>query len=165
MTRVASAVDHVPLADMGPARRRQVSAPGLRTFLAIADLWGLGEKQRLAVLGHPSRSSYYAWVKKAQSGEEIALPLDTLLRLSAVMGIHKALSILFQDATQAVVWLNGSHAGLPFAGQTPVDLVTSGTQDGLMVVRRYLDAWRGGGAQGAVPEGMEPVTRDSLVFA
>ena len=38
--------------------RRRLSAPGLRTFLTIADLWGLDERQRLLVLGLPSRSTY-----------------------------------------------------------------------------------------------------------
>lgn len=165
---MAQAVSHsysTPLVDMGPRQRKEVSAPGLRAFLAIADLLHLSEKQRLAVLGQPSRSAYYAWVKKAQNGEPLVLPLDTLLRVSALLGIHKALSILFRDPDQAVVWLKGSHAGLPFSGQAPFDLVVSGTQDGLMTVRRYLDAWRGGGSQGPVPADMEPITRDSLVFA
>ncbi len=46
-----------------PASRKRLSAPGLRTFLAIADLWKLDEQQRLLVLGLPSRSTYYNWVK------------------------------------------------------------------------------------------------------
>ncbi|GHF69928.1 MbcA/ParS/Xre antitoxin family protein [Seohaeicola zhoushanensis] len=164
MAKPATAPEIVAAEQMGPARRKQLGAPGLRAFLAIADLWGLTEKQRLAVLGQPSRSAYYGWVKKAEAGAEVALPLDTLLRVSAVLGIHKALAILFHDPLQALVWLKGAHQGLPFAGQAPLDLAVSGTQDGLMSLRRYLDAWRGG-AQGVPPEGMEPVTRDSLVFA
>ncbi|MFC4672021.1 MbcA/ParS/Xre antitoxin family protein [Seohaeicola nanhaiensis] len=165
MARPALAPEMIAPTDMGPAKRKQLGAPGLRAFLAIADLWGLSEKQRLAVLGQPSRSAFYAWVKKAQAGEAIALPLDTLLRVSAVLGIHKALTILFHDPVQAMVWLKGAHRGLPFSGQAPIELLESGTQDGLMSLRRYLDAWRGGGGQGVPPEGMEPVTRESLVFA
>ena len=37
-------LDHSRLA---PANRKRLSAPALRTFLAIADLWGLTEQQRL----------------------------------------------------------------------------------------------------------------------
>ena len=33
------------------ANRRRLSAPGMRTFLAIADLWALDESQRLLMLG------------------------------------------------------------------------------------------------------------------
>ncbi len=44
-------------------------------------------------------------------------------------------------------------------------LVTSGTQDGLLTLRRYLDAWRGGSAAHPDPAAeIEPVTRESLVF-
>ena len=41
-----------------PANRRRLSAPALRTFLAIADLWGLTEEQRRLVLGYPSLIPY-----------------------------------------------------------------------------------------------------------
>jgi hypothetical protein len=40
-----------------PANRRRLSAPGMRTFLAIADLWKLTEEERRLVLGLPSRST------------------------------------------------------------------------------------------------------------
>ena len=41
-----------------------------------------------------------------------------------------------------------------------------GGHDGLMSVRRYLDAWRGGIMGFGAPEGsFEAVTEDDLVFA
>src|SRR5258707_9433386 len=49
-----------------PANRKRLSPPALRTFLAIADLWGLTEEQRLLVLGYPSRSTYHNWCKQAR---------------------------------------------------------------------------------------------------
>lgn len=151
--------------DMDSAHRKRLSGPGLRTFLTIADLWDLTEKDRLAVLGQPSRSAYYGWVKKAVDGGDLTLGVDVLLRISAVLGIHKALTILFHDPDQAMIWLRGAHQGIPFSGQAPLALATSGTQDGLLSLRRYLDAWRGGSVAYPDPAaGIEPVTRDSLVF-
>lgn len=151
--------------DMDVRQRRRLSGPGLRTFLNIADAWQLSEKDRLAVLGHPSRSAYYGWVKKAQGGEDLSLGVDVLLRISAVLGIYKALTILFHRPEQALIWLRGAHRGLPFSGQAPISLLTSGTQDGLLSLRRYLDAWRGGNAAYPDPSvNVEPVTRDTLVF-
>ena len=126
------------------AKRQKLGGPGLRAFLGIAGLWGLTEVQRLLVLGLPPRSTYYAWGKAAQAGAALTLPVDTLLRISAVLGIHKALRILFATDAEAVAWLRGPHAALPFAGQPPLALVAGGTQDGLMAVRRFLDAARGG---------------------
>lgn len=127
-----------------PANRRRLSGPGLRTFLAIADLWRLAEVERLLVLGGPSRSTFYGWVKAARDHHDLTLPTDTLIRISVVLGIHKSLRILFQTEHDGVEWLRGPHQGQPFGGQPPMALVTGGTQDGLMTVRRFLDAARGG---------------------
>jgi hypothetical protein len=128
----------------GGADRRRVSGPGVRAFLNVMDQWGLPEAERLRILGRPSRSTYHLWAAKARAGAGLALPLDTLIRISAVLGIYKALQILFSDAGEGVGWLKGPNKGVAFGGQPPLALVTSGTQDGIMRVRRYLDAWRGG---------------------
>lgn len=153
----------VPAA-MDAGERARVSGPGLRTFKSIADRWDLTEEQRRLLLGLPPRSTYHAWIRKALDGKNPILPLDTLLRISAVLGIHKALAILFPRPDEAMTWLKGSHRGALFGGQSPLDLMLSGTQDGLLSVRRYLDAWRGG--LRGVPEGIkvEPVAPDDIVF-
>jgi hypothetical protein len=127
-----------------PAQRRRLSAPGLRTFLAIADLWGLDEGERLLILGLPSRSTYYNWVKAVREHRDITLDLDVLTRLSAVLGIHQALGVLHAHERDGVVWLKTPHGAPVFGGQRPLDLVTAGTQDALLTVRRFLDAARGG---------------------
>ena len=88
-----------------PANRRRLSAPALRTFLAIADLWGLTEEQRLLVLGYPSRSTYHNWCKQARAHGAFTLDFDVLTRISAVFGIHQALGILFPTEHLGVEWL------------------------------------------------------------
>lgn len=128
------------------ANRRRLSAPALRTFLAIADLWKLSEEERRLVLGYPSRSTYHHWAKLAREHGAFTLDVDTLTRLSAVLGIHQALGVLFETEAAAVAWLRDPNAALVFGGQPPLRLVTSGTLDSLLTVRRFLDALRGGGA-------------------
>ncbi|MBC2808051.1 DUF2384 domain-containing protein (plasmid) [Rhizobium ruizarguesonis] len=127
-----------------PANRKRLSAPALRTFLAIADLWGLTEAQRLLVLGYPSRSTYHNWAKQAREHGAFTLDVDTLTRISALLGIHQALGVLFSDECAGVAWLRTPHQALVFSGHPPLDIVTNGTQDGLMTVRRFLDGARGG---------------------
>ena len=127
-----------------PAKRERLGGPGLRSFAAISERWGLAEVQRLSVLGFPGRSTYHQWLAKARSGEKVLLPVDTLLRISAVLGIHKGLRILFGREEDERAWLTKPHDAPLFGGQPPLTLVVNGTQDGLMLVRRYLDAWRGG---------------------
>lgn len=127
-----------------PANRRRLSAPALRTFAAIADLWGLNEEQRRLVLGYPSRSTYQNWMKLAREQGEVTLDVDALMRLSAVFGVHQALGVLFADAREQLGWLKGPHDAPVFGGQKPLSLITSGSLDGILLVRRFLDAARGG---------------------
>lgn len=127
-----------------PANRRRLSAPALRSFAAIADLWGLNEEQRRLVLGYPSRSTYQNWMKIAREQGEVTLDVDALMRLSGVFGIHQALGVLFADAQEQLGWLRGPHDAPLFGGQKPLNLITSGSLDGIVLVRRFLDAARGG---------------------
>src|ERR1700730_13276952 len=127
-----------------PANRRRLSAPALRTFLAIADLWGLTAEQRLLILGYPSRSTYHNWCKQAREHGAFTLDVDVLTRISAVLGIHQGLGILFPTEQLGVEWLQTPHNAVVFGGRPPLDLVTSGSQDGGVTVRRVVDGARGG---------------------
>jgi hypothetical protein len=127
-----------------PANRRRLSAPALRTFLAIADLWGLTEEQRLLILGYPSRSTYHNWCKQAREHGAFTLDVDVLTRISAVLGINQGLGILFPTEQLGIEWLRTPNNAVVFGGRPPLDLVTSGSQDGLLSVRRFLDGARGG---------------------
>jgi len=124
--------------------RGRLSGPGLRTFLNIATLWQLSERERILAIGSPARSTYHNWVSKAQAGQNVSLPLDTLIRISAILGIHKDLQILFGDPQRGVQWLRAENAAPLFGGQRPMDLILSGAQIGMLEVRRFLDSWRGG---------------------
>jgi hypothetical protein len=150
------------------ADRTRLSGPALRTFAHIADEWGLTERSRLAVLGEPGRSTYHAWLAKARAGQPVCLPLDTLLRLSALLGVYKAARLIFARPGEDLAWLRSPNTAPTFGGQPPMALVTSGTQDGILLVRRYLDAWRGGQAAAPVPGAafeQTPILDQDLVFA
>jgi hypothetical protein len=150
----------LPSLDVGrfqPARRQQLSGPGLRAFLNIADQWRLSEQERLRVLGFPARSTFHGWIDKVHKRTDITLSADELIRISAVLGVYKALKIIFPRDEDAARWLRSANTGPLFGGQAPLALLTSGTQDALMLVRRYLDAWRGGVFTAPVP-GFDDVT-------
>ena len=175
MSQFGFAEQHTPLAfdPPGPDRarfmpenRRRLSPPALRTFLAIAELWGLNEEERRLILGYPSRSTYHNWAKLARAHGSFILDADVLIRISAVFGIHQALGVLFGSEAEGIKWLRGPHDATVFGGRPPLALVTSGTQDGLMIVRRFLDAARGGlyMAPNAVDAAFTPYGDDELVF-
>ena len=156
----------VDLSRFATDTRRRLSSPALRTFLAIAELWGLNEEERRLVLGYPSRSTYHNWAKQAREHGSFILDADVLTRISAVFGIHQALGVLFPTEAEGVAWLKGPHQATVFGARPPMALVTSGTQDGLMIVRRFLDAARGGHymAPNAVDAAFVPYGDDELVF-
>ena len=132
------------IARFATANRRRLSGPGLRAFLAIADLWGLTEEQRQLILGYPARSTYRAWVKKARKHRDITLSGDVLMRISAILGIYKGLRILFADDDKGVEWLRRPHKARVFGGVPPIELITGRMQDALLIVRRFVDAACGG---------------------
>lgn len=149
-----------------PATRKRLSAPALRTFLAIANLWELTEEQRLLMLGCPSRSTYHNWCKQAREHGVFTLDVDVLTRISIVFGVHQALGILFPTERQGVDWLRGPHHALVFGGHPPLELLTSGSQDGMLTVRRFLDGARGGlyMQPNAVDEAFTPYDDAEIVF-
>jgi hypothetical protein len=150
-----------------PTNRRRLSAPGMRSFLAIADLWGLNESERRLILGFPSRSTYQNWVKMVREHQDITLDVDVLTRISAVLGIHQALGVLNPTEHGGIAWLRGPHCAPVFGGRPPMELVTGGTQDGLLTVRRFLDAARGGQYMppNEIDAGFHPYTDADIVLS
>jgi hypothetical protein len=150
-----------------PEARRRLSGPGLRTFLAIADLWNLSEEQRRLILGYPSRSTYYSWLKAVREHRGVTLDFDVLTRISAVLGIHRALGVLFDREAEGVAWLRGPHSAMVFGGKPPLDLLASGSQDALLTVRRFLDAACGGlyMEPNEIDRNFAPYTDEDIVLA
>ena len=65
-----------------------------------------------------------------------------------------------------MTWLQGAHRGTVFQGASPLTFITEGAQDGILTVRRHLDAWRGGHVGHGAAEGdFISVSEDDVVFA
>jgi hypothetical protein len=126
---------------------------------------GVETRNRMALLGEPSNSTYHEWVNKTRAEAPLALPLDTMTRVSGVLGIHKALGILFPIEAEAMTWLRGPHRGEVSGGQAPLEVMVEDGLDGILSMRRYLDGWRGG-LRGGPGEGAgtEPVRATDLIF-
>jgi hypothetical protein len=122
------------------AERERLSPTAIRAFIKICDKWGLTETQTRALLGGIASSTFHAW--KADPDEQ-RLSQDTLIRISLVIGIYKALHIYFSKAW-ADRWVRLGNRGALFAGRAPIDFMIRQGQPGMMEVRRMLDAWRGG---------------------
>jgi hypothetical protein len=68
---------------------------------------------------------------------------DVLERISYVLGIYKALQILFPDAERADAWISSPNAAPLFGGHSALDRMLAGNVSDLYAVRQYLDAQRG----------------------
>lgn len=149
---------------LAPASRRRLSAPGLRTFLNIADIWNLDENQRRLVLGNPAPTTYRRWCEKAREHGDLTLSGGVLTRISAVLGIYAALCVLFAEEDERVDWLVQPHQAPVFGCRPPLSLVTSGALDEMMTLRRFLDAACGGiyMPPNAVDVGFEPYKDDDI---
>jgi hypothetical protein len=129
-----------PAARATPAvARLDLSGPALKAFFRIAALWGLDAQEQRILLGNPPASTFYKW-KKELSG---SLSRDVLERISYVLGIYKALQILFSDPHNADQWIMRPNTAGPFGGRSALDRMLGGNVSDLFVVRQYLDAQRG----------------------
>lgn len=108
-----------------------------RAFFSIMSAWGVSDADARVLLGQPSRATLYAW-KKGQGGK---LPHDTLERVSYLLGIYKALQLLFPNPTQADAWVRKPNAA--FGQHSALDRMLGGRVIDLANVRQYLDHIRG----------------------
>jgi hypothetical protein len=129
----ASALRQIDLA-AAPDR----DAVALRAFFRLAELWGLNMEQARLLLGRPSRATMYNW----KAGKARTVPHDTLRRISYLLGIYKALQILYQDPQLADSWIRRPNAA--FGGQSALERMLAGDVADLAAVRAHLDAARGG---------------------
>jgi Protein of unknown function (DUF2384) len=122
-----------------PQVRKRLSAPAVRTFFNIATAWKLSVREQLSLLGFPAPSTYH----KYKSGQIGTLSYDALTRVSLVLGIYKALHILFPDEALADNWIRLPNSNQMFGGRPAINLMIDGGIDGLYQVRRLLDGRRG----------------------
>lgn len=116
-------------------------APGaLRTVFRIFDAWGLSPDDARRLLGDLPASTYFKWRK----GEIGRVHRDVLERASYVLGIYKALHLIFADPAIADSWLHRPNDAPGFGGRSAMERLRPGYVRDLAFVREYLDAQRGG---------------------
>lgn len=136
----ASRYDPSPLVDLSrKAERERLSASAIKAFLALAHRWRLRDEDARALLGGMSNGAWYEMKKRPDR----VLDADRLLRLSYLVGIFKALHIL-HGPDLADAWVRRPNANRIFRGQTPLGFMIAGGIPAMQIVRRLLDARRGG---------------------
>ena len=135
-----SQYDPAPLVDLNSKAQRERLSPGaLRAFFNIMERWGVRDEDARALLGGISNGPYYKLKRERQK----LLDADVLTRISYLVGIFKALHILYGERL-ADEWLHLPNSNRLFAGLTPIAYMAQGGIPAIQMVRRLLDARRGG---------------------
>ena len=122
------------------ATRTRLSPTATRAFLRIMEKWGVKDPDARQLLGGISSGSYYAWKKTPKSR---SLDQDTLTRVSLLIGIFKALNILYSKSL-ADAWITLPNSNPIFRGASPLAYMMQRGLPGMISVRQLLDSRRGG---------------------
>jgi len=109
-----------------------------RAVVNLFRRWELTDAQASILLGGLSARTWARW----KTGGVGRIPRDLKSRLSNLMGIHKALRIIFTDAERSYGWVKRPNEA--FGGAPALDIMLRGELTDIMRVRRYLDSVRGG---------------------
>ena len=118
---------------------KKVGQVALKGFFRICDEWQVKPGEQRILLGDIPSSTY----TKYKNLPEIKLSKDMLERISYILGIYKALRILFPTSNQAAKWISKENSAYPFNGVSALDYMLNGRVTDLSDVRRYLDWQRG----------------------
>jgi hypothetical protein len=129
-----------PLVDLSSkVERERLSRSALRAFFNIMEKWQVRDEDARALLGGVSNGPFYEMKKDPDK----VLDADKLTRVSYLVGIFKALNILYSEKL-ADSWVQLPNSNRIFGGQAPLAFMIRGGISAMEIVRRLLDARRGG---------------------
>ena len=135
----ATSYEPSPLIDLtSRGERERLSPSAVRAFFNIVSRWGIRDDDAKMLLGGLSNGPYYEMKKNPDR----VLDTDRLLRISYLIGIFKALNILYSKKL-ADAWITLPNTNRIFGGQTPLAYIIKGGLPAMSTVRRLLDARRG----------------------
>ncbi|HUY13229.1 MAG TPA: MbcA/ParS/Xre antitoxin family protein [Terriglobia bacterium] len=119
--------------------QERLSRPAVPGFFKLAHAWRLRDEAARQLLGGISNGAFY----QLKRGHKKTLDQDKLTRISLLIGIFKALNILYSREL-ADAWVNLPNSNPMFEGKAPLAYMIKGGVPALMRVRQLLDARRGG---------------------
>ncbi len=119
--------------------RARFGSSAVKGLLRITDHWKLRDEDTRALLGGMSSGSFYSLKNTSAK----SLNADQLTRISLLIGIYKALNILYSPKL-ADAWMTLPNTNPMFGGDSPLHYVRKGGIPALLRVRQLLDARRGG---------------------
>lgn len=108
-----------------------------RAMIDLFAHWKVGADDAAILLGGISSKTFRRW-KDSDYGR---VSRDQTDRMSLLLGIHKALRILYTDAARGYRWIGAANT--VFGGKSALDIMLRGGIEDIRRIRSYLDATRG----------------------
>lgn len=108
-----------------------------RAVIELFSHWGASADDAAILLGGISSKTFRRW----KDGEYGRVSRDLADRMSLLLGIHKALRILYADPARGYRWIRSPNA--LFGGKSALDIMLRGGIEDIRRIRSYLDAVRG----------------------
>jgi len=119
--------------------QERLSRSAIPALFKLAQAWQLRDESSRQLLGGISNGLFY----QLKRGQKKVFDQDRLTRISLLVGIFRALNILYSRKL-ADAWVNLPNSNPMFEGETPLSYMIKGGVPALMRVRQLLDARRGG---------------------
>jgi hypothetical protein len=111
-----------------------------RVVVQLLERWKLSAVDQATLLGLSANSR--STIARYRRGEPLADSPDLIARAGHLLGIHKALRIIFpHDRELAYRWVSAPNRR--FGGEPPLAVMRRHGYEGILAVRRYLDFERG----------------------
>lgn len=129
-----------PLIDFSLKNERdRLSPSAIKAFFNIMTKWSVRDEDARTLLGGISNGQFY----ELKNNPKRTLDADTLTRISFLIGIFKALNILYSTKL-ADAWVQRPNTNPVFGGQTALAYMMKGGVPAMQTVWRLLDARWGG---------------------
>ena len=137
-------LSHTDLADnasglTGSDKKRVEELVATKAYVRLVGAWKLSNPIAGKLISVSSRT----WARMKNGTWNGSLNQDQSMRLSAIIGLYKALHLYFGDNI-ADSWVTLPNKGPLFSGRKPVDVMIEGGLPMMMDTRNYVDALRGG---------------------
>jgi hypothetical protein len=115
------------------AVQKRLGPSALRIFRKMIEIWTITNEDALLLLGSQDEQILRC------NPENVQLDRDTLMGISYLTGIFKALNTLHSQRL-ADQWISLPSANVIFGGQSPLHFMIDGGLPAMQIVRRLLDA-------------------------
>ncbi|PHR18071.1 MAG: hypothetical protein COA41_10730 [Sphingopyxis sp.] len=109
-----------------------------RAIINLFSKWAVKDADAAIILGGISKKTLRRW----RDGDYGRVNRDMADRMSNLLGIHKALRVIFSDPQRGYSWINNPNKA--FGDQSALDVLRLGGMEDVVRIRRYLDSVRGG---------------------